>query len=107
MEGHEGKPNRVDASKGALFVLFLVTMIDMIGFGIVILYQPVMTGGGASTMPTTWSNNGSVLSLATALGSWFWKLQLKSDSVMRECGWMIFSASSGCLMWLNDCFCCS
>ena len=25
-----------DASKGALFVLFLVTMIDMIGFGIVI-----------------------------------------------------------------------
>lgn len=36
MEEHEGKPNRVDASKGALFVLFLVTMIDMIGFGIVI-----------------------------------------------------------------------
>ena len=26
----------VDASKGALFVLFLVTVIDMIGFGIVI-----------------------------------------------------------------------
>ena len=36
MEEHEGQPNRVDASKGALFVLFLVTMIDMIGFGIVI-----------------------------------------------------------------------
>ena len=32
-----GKPAvRIDASKGALFVLFLVTMIDMIGFGIVI-----------------------------------------------------------------------
>jgi MFS family permease len=36
MEAHEGQTNRVDASKGALFVLFLVTMIDMIGFGIVI-----------------------------------------------------------------------
>ena len=31
-----GTPVRVDASKGALLVLFLVTMIDMIGFGIVI-----------------------------------------------------------------------
>ena len=30
------KPGVVDASKGALFVLFLVTVIDMIGFGIVI-----------------------------------------------------------------------
>ena len=30
------KPGVVDASKGALLVLFLVTVIDMIGFGIVI-----------------------------------------------------------------------
>ena len=28
--------NRRDAGKGALLVLFLVTMIDMIGFGIII-----------------------------------------------------------------------
>ena len=32
----------VDASKGALLVLFLVTVIDMIGFGIVIhCYGPI------------------------------------------------------------------
>ena len=36
MDEHGGPANRIDASKGALFVLFLVTMIDMIGFGIVI-----------------------------------------------------------------------
>ena len=30
--------NHRDAGKGALVVLFLVTMIDMIGFGIVIAY---------------------------------------------------------------------
>ena len=29
-------PSTLDAGKGALVVLFLVTMIDMIGFGIVI-----------------------------------------------------------------------
>ena len=33
----EAKPSTgIDAGKGALVVLFLVTMIDMIGFGIVI-----------------------------------------------------------------------
>lgn len=36
MDEQGGPANRIDASKGALFVLFLVTMIDMIGFGIVI-----------------------------------------------------------------------
>ncbi len=36
MDELEGQATRVDASKGALLVLFLVTMIDMIGFGIVI-----------------------------------------------------------------------
>ncbi|MCH1443042.1 MAG: MFS transporter [Candidatus Poseidoniaceae archaeon] len=36
MDEQGGPTNRIDASKGALFVLFLVTMIDMIGFGIVI-----------------------------------------------------------------------
>ena len=29
-------PSGMDAGKGALLILFLVTMIDMIGFGIVI-----------------------------------------------------------------------
>ena len=36
MDEQEGQATRIDASKGALLVLFLVTMIDMIGFGIVI-----------------------------------------------------------------------
>jgi len=37
MEGTSMEPSKVrDAGKGALLVLFLVTMIDMIGFGIVI-----------------------------------------------------------------------
>ena len=37
MNTHTDQPLPVvDASKGALFVLFLVTVIDMIGFGIVI-----------------------------------------------------------------------
>ena len=32
MDEQEGQAARVDASKVALLVLFLVTMIDMIGF---------------------------------------------------------------------------
>jgi len=36
MSGNETTSKTVDASKGALVVLFLVTMIDLIGFGIVI-----------------------------------------------------------------------
>ena len=36
MEDKEHPSSSIDAGKGALLVLFLVTMIDMIGFGIVI-----------------------------------------------------------------------
>lgn len=36
MDAEDSSPSVVDAGKGALVVLFLVTMIDMIGFGIVI-----------------------------------------------------------------------
>ena len=36
MTEHSSSEPAIIAGKGALFVLFMVTMIDMIGFGIVI-----------------------------------------------------------------------